>query len=99
MKRLDFNLPFSSKAQDFVIKHGIELSKMIDKIFIDLFFGIVGFRLGLEKAGFQSHFSSKIDKHFRLTYKKDFRETPSGDITKISLSAILDYELLADEDL
>ena len=72
---------------------------MIDKIFIDLFSGIGGFRLGLEKAGFQSLYSSKMDKHCRLTYKKNFRETPLGYITKKSLIAIPDHELLVDEDL
>ena len=64
------------------------------KTFIDLFSGIGGFRLGLEKAGFQPVFSSEIDKHCRDTYTNNFGDTPSGDITQIPLSSIPDHEVL-----
>ncbi len=68
---------------------------MVKNTFIDLFSGIGGFRLGLEKAGFRCVFSSEIDKHCRIAYKNNFGETPAGDITKIPLTDIPDHEILA----
>lgn len=67
---------------------------MIKNTFIDLFSGIGGFRLGLEKAGFRCIFSSEIDKHCRIAYKKNFGKTPEGDITKFPLTDIPDHEIL-----
>jgi DNA (cytosine-5)-methyltransferase 1 len=58
--------------------------------FIDLFCGIGGIRLGLEKACKELHlecksvFSSDIDSNARHTYKLNFSEEPEGDITKVS---------------
>lgn len=58
--------------------------------FIDLFSGIGGIRLGvsnaLAKHGIQSQcvLSSEIDEKACETYQLNFREYPSGDITKIT---------------
>lgn len=68
---------------------------MIKNTFIDLFSGIGGFRLGLEKVGFKCLFSSEIDKHCKIAYKENFGETPVGDITQIPLTDIPDHEILA----
>ena len=51
--------------------------------FIDLFAGIGGFRIGLERLGGQCVFSSEIDRHAAATYERNFGEKPAGDITRI----------------
>jgi DNA (cytosine-5)-methyltransferase 1 len=63
--------------------------------FIDLFAGIGGFRIPLEKAGGRCVFSSEIDSQAKRTYKAWFGETPHGDITQINPSDIPDHFLLA----
>ena len=51
--------------------------------FIDLFCGIGGFRVALEKCGLECVFSSDIDPFAREAYKENFGDLPSGDITII----------------
>jgi len=62
--------------------------------FIDLFAGIGGIRLGFEQAGYKCVYSSEIDKPCQETYKENFGETPSGDITQIDISKIPEYDVL-----
>lgn len=62
--------------------------------FIDLFAGIGGIRLGFEYAGGECVFSSEIDKNACQTYKVNFGEMPSGDITKIDAKDIPDFDIL-----
>ena len=62
--------------------------------FIDLFCGIGGFRLALEKLGCECVFSSEIDEHSREMYKENFGEYPKGDITKIETKDIPDFDIL-----
>lgn len=70
--------------------------------FIDLFAGIGGIRLGLEKA-FVNHkikskcvFTSEIDKFSNLTYSSNFEDEHEifGDITKVDHSTIPDHDIL-----
>ncbi|CBY93245.1 C-5 cytosine-specific DNA methylase [Mycoplasma haemofelis str. Langford 1] len=62
---------------------------------IDLFAGIGGTRLGFYKTGkVNVVFSSEIDKFSIKTYKANFGETPSGDITKIGSEDIPDHDIL-----
>jgi len=63
--------------------------------FIDLFAGIGGFRIALERLGGQCVFSSEWDKFSQKTYTSWFGETPSGDITKIKPKDIPDHDILA----
>lgn len=49
--------------------------------FIDLFAGIGGFRLALQRLGGKCIFSSEFDNYAQKTYFDNFGETPSGDIT------------------
>ena len=62
--------------------------------FIDLFAGIGGFRIALEKNGATCVFSSEWDKQAQITYKENFGETPHGDITKIKEADIPKHDLL-----
>lgn len=62
--------------------------------FIDLFAGIGGFRIALEGEDCECVFSSEIDKYAKETYKENFGEYPSGDLTKIKSSEIPDFDIL-----
>ncbi|MBN1915875.1 DNA (cytosine-5-)-methyltransferase [Candidatus Dojkabacteria bacterium] len=62
--------------------------------FIDLFAGIGGIRIGFEKQGGISVFSSEIDTYACKTYEANFKETPAGDITKIDEKDIPDHDIL-----
>lgn len=61
---------------------------------IDLFCGIGGFRLALEKYGVNCVFASDIDKFARQTYKANFGEYPNGDITLIPSEKIPEFDIL-----
>lgn len=63
--------------------------------FVDLFAGIGGLRLGLERAGGRCLWSSEWDRWSQKTYYAWYGEMPHGDITKIDPSAIPDHDLLA----
>ena len=62
--------------------------------FIDLFCGLGGFRIAFESFGAQCVFSSDIDKYARETYKLNFGEYPTGDITKVNEKDIPDHDIL-----
>ncbi len=62
--------------------------------FIDLFAGIGGIRLGFESVGGKCVFSSEWDIFAQETYKANFGERPSGDITKINPETIPDHDIL-----
>jgi DNA (cytosine-5)-methyltransferase 1 len=64
--------------------------------FIDLFAGIGGFRIPLERMGGKCVFSSEKDPHSQKTYRAWFGETPENDdITKIPAAEIPDHDVLA----
>lgn len=52
--------------------------------FIDLFAGIGGFRIALQKLGGKCVFSSEWDPHAKETYFNNFGEYPFGDITQFT---------------
>ena len=52
--------------------------------FIDLFAGIGGFRLAMQRSGGRCVFSSEWDKSAQQTYFANFGEVPFGDITQIA---------------
>lgn len=62
--------------------------------FIDLFAGIGGFRIALEKNGLTCVFSSEIDKFARETYYNNFADEPSGDIFDIKSDQIPNHDIL-----
>jgi ribosomal protein L11 methylase PrmA len=61
---------------------------------IDLFCGIGGFKIGLDKLGVKTVFSSDIDKFAQETYHLNFGEKPHGDITKIEAKDIPSFNIL-----
>lgn len=50
--------------------------------FIDLFAGVGGFRMAMQRLGGECVFSSEWDKEAQKTYLKNYGELPFGDITK-----------------
>lgn len=62
--------------------------------FVDLFCGIGGFRVALEKRGMECVFSSDIDSQVRLAYQKNFGEKPCGDITEVPEKKIPKHDIL-----
>ena len=62
--------------------------------FIDLFAGIGGMRLAFQDAGGTCVFSSEWDKDSQKTYEANFGEVPAGDITKISVEEIPNFDVL-----
>ncbi len=63
--------------------------------FIDLFAGIGGFRLGLQRLGGSCVFTSEWDKFSQQTYRKWFGELPHGDINDIDAADIPNHDILA----
>lgn len=84
----EFDIPLQ------VPKHSREKTEKARFTFIDLFAGIGGIRIGFEKQGGLSVFSSEIDKYAAKTYFANFGEYPSGDITKIDANQIPDHDIL-----
>jgi len=62
--------------------------------FIDLFAGIGGFRIALEKHGAKCVFTSEWDKEAQKTYHENFGEIPQGDITKIDEKNIPKHDII-----
>lgn len=64
--------------------------------FIDLFAGIGGFRIGLERVGGRCVYTSEWDKHAQKTYREWFGDLPEGDICDVNPAEdIPDHDILA----
>ncbi len=63
--------------------------------FIDLFAGIGGFRVGLQRVGGRCVFTSEWDKWSQKTYKAWHGDDPHGDINEIEPTDIPDHDVLA----
>ena len=61
---------------------------------IDLFAGIGGFRLALERAGHECVFASEIDEATCDAYQENFGDRPVGDITQVATEDIPDHDIL-----
>jgi len=62
--------------------------------FIDLFAGIGGFRIALERNHGKCVYSVEWDKFAQETYLHNYKDLPKGDITKISETDIPDHDVL-----
>lgn len=84
-RKTDFNksveIPYTNKDEKFT--------------FIDLFAGIGGFRMALQNCGGECVFSSEWDESAKQTYFANYGEVPFGDITKINVEDIPDFDVLA----
>ena len=60
--------------------------------FIDLFSGLGGFRIALEKNGGQCVFSSDNNMDVCKIYEENFGDNPFSDITKISEKEIPKFD-------
>lgn len=62
--------------------------------FIDLFAGVGGMRLGLERAGLKCVYTSEWDSHAKEMYELNFGDKPDGDITKVDENDIPEHNVL-----
>jgi len=62
--------------------------------FIDLFAGIGGFHLALQKLGHQCVFACEIDKTLSKLYEKNYGIKPEGDIKKVDIKSIPSHDIL-----
>jgi len=63
--------------------------------FIDLFAGIGGFRIALERSGGECVYTSEWDKYSQKTYKAWFGDMPEGDIRDVKPASIPNHDVLA----
>ena len=68
--------------------------KKNDYKLIDLFCGLGGLRIGFEKYGCKTIFSSDNDKYAQKIYEKNFGEKPHGDINKVKIKDIPKHDIL-----
>ena len=71
------------------------MGKRQEFTFCDLFAGIGGIRMALERTGGRCVFSSEWNQFSRITYNENFNEWPKGDITKIKPREIPNHDVLA----
>ena len=62
--------------------------------FIDLFAGIGGMRIALERLGGRCVYSSEWNKFSAQTYETNFGDPPAGDIREVDASEVPDHDLL-----
>ncbi|UXC19048.1 DNA cytosine methyltransferase [Comamonas squillarum] len=62
--------------------------------FIDLFAGLGGFHLALNRLGGECVFAAEWQEHLQELYQANFGLRPQGDITKISPNDIPDHDVL-----
>jgi DNA (cytosine-5)-methyltransferase 1 len=82
-------LPFEPSTREILVPDTLPFT------FVDLFAGIGGFRMALEKLGGKCAFSCEWDRYSQKTYKSWFGETPHGDIRAIKPKDIPDHDVLA----
>lgn len=62
--------------------------------FIDLFCGVGGFHQALSSFDYKCVFACDIDYKCREIYEKNYKIKPEGDITKIDITKIPDFDVL-----
>lgn len=67
---------------------------MADFTFADLFAGIGGFRIALERAGLKCLYSCEINESCRQVYYQNFGEYPEADISEIDFATLPDVNLI-----
>lgn len=64
------------------------------KTFVDLFCGIGGFRLGLERCGLKCVWSCDINPTARKVYNDNYGEMPAGDIRQVNAQDIPSMDII-----
>jgi DNA (cytosine-5)-methyltransferase 1 len=82
-------LPFEPPVKEVLVPDSLPFT------FVDLFAGIGGFRIALDKLGGRCVFSCEWDRYSQKTYKAWFGETPYGDIREVKPKDIPDHDVLA----
>ena len=62
--------------------------------FIDLFCGIGGFHQALHRFGCKCVFACDINKDSRKVYENNYKLKPEGDICKVNINEIPDFDIL-----
>jgi DNA (cytosine-5)-methyltransferase 1 len=62
--------------------------------FIDLFAGLGGFHVALERLGHQCVFASELDPNLQKLYEKNFGIRPHGDIRTVPVDEIPEHDIL-----
>ena len=62
--------------------------------FVDLFAGLGGFHIALNRLGGKCVFAAEIQEHLQDLYELNFRHRPVGDITEISPKDVPDHDVL-----
>lgn len=62
--------------------------------FIDLFAGLGGFHIALERLGGQCVFAAEWKEHLRDLYEENFKLHPEGDITLVNPRDVPDHDVL-----
>jgi DNA (cytosine-5)-methyltransferase 1 len=62
--------------------------------FIDLFAGLGGFHVGLERLGHECVFASELDANLQQLYEKNFGMRPHGDIRTVPVVGIPRHDIL-----
>lgn len=77
-----------------VNKKSVEKMKLPSFKFIDLFAGLGGFHLALDRLGGQCVFAAEWQKHLQDLYQVNFNLRPEGDITLISPTDVPTHDVL-----
>lgn len=80
---------YNSNIESKLFEDKYEYKKSPKFTFIDLFAGIGGFRIAMQKLGGKCIFSSEWDSAAQETYFSNFGEVPFGDITKKSIKEMI----------
>lgn len=93
-----FDIDFLRKCDIIIFVYNLVFVKdegfLMKVKFIDLFCGVGGIRLGMEKQGFECVMSCDINSECQKTYFKNFNEMPLGDIAQIKSSDVPDHDIL-----
>lgn len=94
---------WNSSVLDFCLEHHVERANVLAEVrfspeandftFIDLFAGIGGFNLALQRNGGRCVFSSEWDKSAKTTYFKNYGKIPFGDINQFTGEGVSEDEL------